>query len=362
MNKFHGTIPPSFAKGNPLSVLNLNENQLGGTLPKSLLNCKNLELLDIGNNKIDGSFPQWLESLPMLQVLILRSNRFQGSIRNPKLKLPFPKLRIFDLSGNEFVGLLPEIFFGKLLRMEDASSSYFNYMEVSVDYNTYQDSMTVAIKGFIFELAKIHNMFVIIDLSRNNFTGKIPKSIGKLKSLKSLNLSHNKLTGNIPPSLGNLINLEGLDVSSNKLTGKIPWQLASNLNQLGFLNLSMNQLEGRIPRSRQFDTFTEDSYNGNSGLCGFPISKSCNEDMAHQPSSSTSQQEGDEEHVNGFDWKIVLMGYGSGMVIGISVGSMVLKDNIIDGLVKKMKAKQWHLFRKRSKRKVRQNGGIGTRH
>ncbi|XP_062078718.1 receptor-like protein 7 [Humulus lupulus] len=362
MNKFQGTIPPSFAKGNPLSVLNLNENQLGGTLPKSLLNCKNLEFLDIGNNKIDGSFPQWLESLPKLQVLILRSNRFQGSIRNPKLKLPFPKLRILDLSGNEFVGLLPKIFFGKLLGMEDASSSYFNYMEVSVDYNTYQDSVTVAIKGFIFELAKIHNMFVIIDLSRNNFTGKIPKSIGKLKSLKSLNLSHNKLTGNFPPSLGNLINLEGLDVSSNKLTGKIPWQLASNLNQLGFLNLSMNQLEGQIPRSRQFDTFTEDSYNGNSGLCGFPISKSCNEDMAHQPSSSTSQQEGDEEHVNGFDWKIVLMGYGSGMVIGISVGYMVLKDNIIDGLVKKMKAKQWHLFRKRSKRNVRQNGGIGTRH
>ncbi|PON33232.1 LRR domain containing protein, partial [Parasponia andersonii] len=206
-------------------------------------------------------------------------------------------------------------------------------------------------------------MFIAIDFSRNNFTGEIPKLIGKLNSLKGLNFSHNMLTGNIPASLGNLSNLEWLDLSSNQLVGKIPWQLAANLIQLQFLNLSMNKLEGPIPRSPQFNTFRDDSYSGNLGLCGFPISKSCSDDTTYQPSSPTSQHESDEEdHVNGFDWKIALMGYGSGLIIGISIGYIVLTDRAIDWLVEIVREKQQHFLGKGSKRKTRRNRGIRRTH
>ncbi|PON43273.1 LRR domain containing protein, partial [Parasponia andersonii] len=342
MNQLSGTIPLTFTKGNSLMYLNLHGNQFEGSLPHSLLNCERLEFLDVGNNKMKGSFPQWLESLPKLQVLILRSNRFSGPIGNPKTSFSFQKLRFIDLSNNDFTGPLPTNFFGTLVGMMDAHSDYLEYMEDAIGTNAstfsyYQYSVAMSTKGSNIEVEKIQTMFIAIDFSRNYFSGEIPKSIGRLNSLKGLNLSHNKLTGNIPPSLGNMSSLEGLDLSSNELSGTIPWQLATDLDQLEFLNLSNNKLEGRIPPGPQFNTFEDDSYGGNLALCGFPLSKSCSEDAANVPTLPTKQKGEDDEHTIGFDWKVVVMGYGSGFVIGISVGYMVLTDKTIDWLVENVR-------------------------
>ena len=152
-------------------------------------------------------------------------------------------------------------------------------------------------------------------------------SLGNLKSLKGLNFSHNKLTGQIPPALGNLSNLEWLDLSSNKLSGNIPLQLAANLNQLEILNLSSNELEGQIPHGNQFNTFSNDSYSGNPELCGFPLSKLCSNDEAQQ--HDQDDDDGDNKSAM-IEWKVVMMGYGSGLVIGISVKYMVLFSRSFD--------------------------------
>ncbi|XP_062078695.1 receptor like protein 22-like [Humulus lupulus] len=331
-NNFHGIIPPIFAKKIALRNLNLNGNQLEGSLPLSLFNCKKLEILDVANNKIHGSFPHWLESLPNLQVLILRSNRFHGPISKPSVRFPFQRLRIMDVSNNEFMGLLPKEYFENFVGMMNAYSKDLQYMGRFIGPSYYHDFVSVAVKGFYVELVKIQSMFITIDFSRNNFIGEIPNMIiGKLYSLKGLNLSHNKLSGNIPPSLGNLSNLEWLDLSSNEFVGTIPWQLAANLNQLEFLNLSMNKLEGQIPRGPQFNTFNDDSYSGNLGLCGFPLSKTCNEGKINKTSSP-------EDQGNGVFWKVVLMGYGTGIVIGSLIGYVVLTNKDVDQIKKSFRS------------------------
>ncbi|XP_050279164.1 receptor-like protein 9DC3 isoform X1 [Quercus robur] len=322
-NNLNGTVPATFAKGCQLRSLKLNGNQLEGALPQSLVHCRKLEVLDFGNNKISGTFPCWLESLSELCVLVLRSNNFHGAIGNPKTKFPFPNLRIIDLSHNKFHGLLPTKFFMYLKAMMNVSvdKGELKYMG---DYY-YQDSVTVVMKGLSIELVKIQSLFTTIDFSNNNFKGEIPKAIVELRSLKGLNFSHNNLSGHVPPSLGNLTNLEWLDLSSNKLTGEIPIQLA-DLTMLAFLNLSENYLFGHIPQGKQFNTFMNDSYYGNLGLCGFPMTKACGNDEGQQPSPSSTIQEDDFEFENGFHWKVVLLGYGCGFMFGLGLGYLVFSS------------------------------------
>ncbi|XVF78886.1 hypothetical protein PTKIN_Ptkin14bG0173600 [Pterospermum kingtungense] len=137
-------------------------------------------------------------------------------------------------------------------------------------------------KGVEIELERILNILTTIDMSSNKFVGKIPEIVGKITSLHVLNFSHNKLTGQIPSSFGDLAALESLDLSSNKLVGEIPMQLAS-LNFLAALNLSENQLVGQIPQGKQFNTFLNDSYEDNLGLCGFPLSKGCGPNEPPEP-------------------------------------------------------------------------------
>ncbi|KAK9993123.1 hypothetical protein SO802_022826 [Lithocarpus litseifolius] len=303
MNSLHGTIPATFSMENNFRTINLNENQLEGLLPWSLANCINLEVLDLGNNKINGVFPYWLGSLQNLRVLVIRSNRFQGHIGNPKTKFPFPNLQIIHISNNQFNGPLPRKYFKYFEAKMSVDESEVALHYVGELY--YQDSMSVVMKGQRFELERILIAFTIINFSNNRFIGEMPKIIGMLKSLKALNFSHNNLIGYIPSSFRNLTNLEWLDLSFNKLNGEIPNQLA-DLLWLEVLNLSHNQLIGHIPIGKQFNTFNNDSYIENLGLCGFPLSRTCNNHESKQPPPSTLQEEDNLEPENGFGWQAIM--------------------------------------------------------
>ncbi|GLT57579.1 hypothetical protein SLA2020_305440 [Shorea laevis] len=315
-NYFDGNIPFGFPRSCGLQNLNLHGNHMDGLLPRSLVNCSKLEVLDVGNNSIEDTFPHWMESLPSLQVLVLRSNKFHGSVQSTKESPSFPKLRVLDLSNNDFVGPLPVRYFKNFKAMMDLyrDEGSPEYMNVS----SYQYSLVVTWKGFDYELQGILTVFSNIHLSNNKFEGKIPDVIGKLSSLKGLNLSHNNLIGHIPPSLGNLTNLEWLDLSSNKLAGKIPNELVS-LTQLSVLNLSNNHLVGRIPQGNQFNTFRNGSYEVNLGLCGIPLSKSC-DGMGTLPSSFEEKDE-----LWRFGWRVVGLGYGCGVVFGLLMGYHVFR-------------------------------------
>ena len=106
-----------------------------------------------------------------------------------------------------------------------------------------------------------------LDLSYNQLTGEIPRSIGALPELTNVILCHNHLSGSVPPFLSQALtrmdlkhnalsgslapdslppSLQSLSLSWNQLTGRVD-RLLSRLDQLNYLDLSLNQFTGPIP-------------------------------------------------------------------------------------------------------------------
>ncbi|THG18277.1 hypothetical protein TEA_004634 [Camellia sinensis var. sinensis] len=322
-NNFHGSIPQTFGFASMLQLLDISHNGLQGMLPRSLANCTNLEILNLGHNFIEDAFPFWLENLPQLKIIVLRDNKFHGTIEQPRKRLAFTNLHIIDMSHNEFTGTLPSEYFESMhsMMMDDEDKSSLKYMGIGSGYY----SVTIMNKGLEMTLVRIITIFKAIDFSHNKFDGKIPISIGRLKALRVLNFSRNGFTGPIPLSLVNLTELESLDLSQNKLSGEIPQQLTS-LTFLEVFDVSQNNLTGIIPRGQQFETFSNTSYEGNLGLCGFPLSKNCgNVQIAESPTLPSSFSHNFKFKFDGFGWEAVLMGYGCGVLLGLLIGSYIIQ-------------------------------------
>nr|XP_023872419.1 receptor-like protein Cf-9 homolog [Quercus suber] len=288
-NNLHGTIPSTFAKGYYLRSIKLNGNQLEGSLPQSLVHCRKLETLDFGNNKINSTFSSWLETLLELQLL----SRFCDSgdervFGNNKINSTFPS----------WLETLPEL------------------QVLILVSNNFHSALGNPKTKFPFPNLRI------IDLSHNEFHGLLPTKFFKyLKAMMNSNMDK----GCMPPSLGKLTNLEWLDLSLNKLIGEIPLQLV-DFTSLAVLNLSENYLFGLIPQGKQFNTFTNDSYNRKLGLCGFPMTKACGNDEGQQLLPSSTTQEDDYKFENGFHWKVVLLGYSCGFMFGLGLVYLVFSS------------------------------------
>ncbi|GJY12209.1 receptor-like protein 12 [Tanacetum coccineum] len=104
--------------------------------------------------------------------------------------------------------------------------------------------------------------------------------------------------------------LELLDLSSNTLEGRMPQELVQ-LKFLEVLNVSYNNLTGPIPQGKQFKTFTNNSYMGNSALCGDPLSKKCGKPDVSKPPTVSYEQDTEPDFPSGVDWVVILSGLDS---------------------------------------------------
>ncbi|MFQ6658116.1 hypothetical protein Gotur_027519, partial [Gossypium turneri] len=110
-NNLDGTIPECLGNlSSSLLEIDLGDNNFHGQIPEKL-KVVYLNLLDVGNNNLNDTFPNWLGNLDRLHVLIFRSNRFYGEVGSFDVTVSLIRLRIIDLSCNNFSGyLLTNIF------------------------------------------------------------------------------------------------------------------------------------------------------------------------------------------------------------------------------------------------------------
>ncbi|XP_073108772.1 receptor-like protein 13 [Elaeis guineensis] len=261
-NILSGSLPNCFQSSGP-QLLNLAENVITGTIPTSYFNTSYFATLDVSNNQLSSKLPKLIGDHVSLEILVLSGNSFEGPTPIELCKLQ--SLHILDLSQSNLSGSIPSCLGKMHFRKADSSHLdplyYIYWMDphhhVRVEVDLYAITLVDLItKGNLYTYATDHLLLMsAIDFSANK--------------IESLDISHNQLSGVIPGQLTQLTSLESFSVAYNNLSGCTP----------EFKN--------------QFATFNVSSYEGNIGLHGPPLEKTCTSDSSptievkeHQDDSS----------------------------------------------------------------------------
>ncbi|WVZ07309.1 hypothetical protein V8G54_020655 [Vigna mungo] len=296
-NNLTGSVP-SFINAS-VNYIHLSHNRLSGLSKRMFSNRSFLMMLDLSYNEITGSIQDMMQDLAhaRLNILLLKGNRFTGSL--PEQLCQLVDLNILDLSYNTFYGPIPNCLGKMPFENDDSLGGAFNglirgknaHSGILVPNINVKANFTTKKRSYTYT-ASILAYMSGIDLSKNKLNGSIPYELGNLTRLRALNLSHNDLIGQIPTTFSNLEHVESLDLSFNMLSGEIPPQL-NQLNSLAVFSVAHNNLTGDTPEQKgQFITFDESSYEGNSLICGPPLTRSCHP-FAQSPTISPNDEDDD---------------------------------------------------------------------
>lgn len=250
-NQLSGEIPPELGNLSSLIHLWLPDNRLSGRIPPELGRLANLEWLNLRGNQLNGPIPSKLGGLVNLTGLWLNGNQLSGTI--PVELSNLTNLRELLLGGNNLAGCIPgslgDVVHNDLdelglpfctATMERDRGALVALYEATDGANWTDNANWLSDRPF----GEWYGVFtdsdgrvVILYLSENQLSGRIPPELGNLADLERLWLNHNHLNGPIPPELGSLANLEWLFLGGNQLGGCIPDGLGdvafNDLDELG---------------------------------------------------------------------------------------------------------------------------------
>uniref|UniRef100_A0A804N697 non-specific serine/threonine protein kinase n=2 Tax=Zea mays TaxID=4577 RepID=A0A804N697_MAIZE len=221
-----GSLSGDIQSLSELQTLDFSYNKdLGGPLPASIGSLSNLENLILVGCSFSGEIPKELGQLTKLRFLSLNSNKFSGSI--PASLGRLSNLYWFDLADNKLSGGLP-VFDGTNPGLDNLTNTKHFHFGVN------QLSGTIPSQIFNSNMTLIH---VLLD--NNNFTGRIPPTLGLLNTLEVMRFDNNyQLTGPVPSNINNLTKLAELHLENNQLTGPLPD--LTGMIALSFVDMSNN--------------------------------------------------------------------------------------------------------------------------
>ncbi|XP_042517159.1 receptor-like protein EIX2 [Macadamia integrifolia] len=302
-----GLIPSSIGKLLSLIDLYLSQTQLSGSIPASIGNLSSLRTLDFSETQIRGPIPISIGGLSSLRTLDLSGNQIMGSI--PASIGNLSSLIRLDLSETQIRGPIP-------ISIGGLSSLIILYL--------FETQITGSIPASIGNLSSL----MTLEISGNqNTISSIPESMGELSELVELSITGSSLSGVISEGhFKNVTSLKVLQLGSEDPNNKLlrfevsrDWIPTFSLEEIrlyslqmgpnfpswpatqkdlffltlsnvgisdtipdGFLNLcawqridhldlSKNQIRGRVPNSFEFFTATYVDLSFNHIEGSFPL-------------------------------------------------------------------------------------------
>ncbi|KAJ6303408.1 hypothetical protein OIU77_017311 [Salix suchowensis] len=359
-------------------ILGLGGCNLSGEFPSFLHGQNHLEFVELGGNKIEGQIPKWFMNLgtQTLWHLDLFGNFLTGFEQSIDI-LPWNNLRYLRLSGNKLEGALPipprstiiyQVSDNRLTgEIPQAICNLTSLVILQLSNNNLNSKLPQC-------LGNISNSASVLDLRNNSFSGDIPDAFSSDCTLRAIDFRQNQLEGKIPRSLANCTELEILNIEENKINDVFPSWLGI-FPKLRVLILRSNRLHGVIGKPRatfefqrlQIVDLSDNCFWGklpleyfrnwtamktiykerplymqvvpsfqltgygmtypfdysmtmtNKGLCGKPLSRKCGNGEDSLPAA----KRGSAAYAIEFGWKVVVIGYASGLVMGVILGCVI---------------------------------------
>ncbi|XP_064999490.1 receptor-like protein EIX1 [Musa acuminata AAA Group] len=251
-NKIVGGIPKTMGTLIHIKILDLTDNRISGEITETIGGLQNLQILSLDNNFITGEISETIGGLQNLQTLILKGNSFTGQIPDTIGRLH--SLKYLDISNNNLSGPLPKTMGGLC-----------NLTMLDLSQNNIGGELTNLFDGLC--ACTQWTSLLSLYMQHNHLSGTIPSSMGRVSQLLNLYLSSNSLVGTITEAhFSNLTNLIGFTISSNSLNVILPndWHPPFNVE---FIGMSFCYLGAELPAWLQTQTQLTTLY-----LCGVGLS------------------------------------------------------------------------------------------